>query len=104
MPPPQAVEKARCAIFSAETGFSCELRSRPEKPARKPCCARLPTPPRRASPIHCPEGAAGVGLKVRGLRPSDTSHGVYRQSEHRKMICALFMSKSLFSVSFYALR
>jgi len=59
----QAVEKARCAIFSAETGFSCTFGA-----AGETCKETLL---RKASEPTA--HVAGFGLKVGGLRPSDAS-------------------------------
>jgi len=61
----QAVEKARCAIFSAETGFSCTFGAAGE--TRKETLLRKASEPT----AH----VAGFGLEVGGLWPSDTSHG-----------------------------
>jgi len=60
----QTVEKARCAIFSAETGFSCTFGADGE--TRKETLLRKASEPT----AH----VAGFGLEVGGLRPSDTSH------------------------------
>ena len=59
------------AIFSAKTGFHCTFGA-----AVKTCKETLL---RKASDLTA--HVAEVGLKVRGLRPSDTSQWVYRQSE-----------------------
>ena len=58
------------AIFSAKTGFHCTFGA-----AVKTCKETLL---RKASDLSA--HVAEVGLAVGGLRPSDTSHGVYRQS------------------------
>ena len=58
------------AIFSDKTGFHCTFGV-----AVKTCKETLL---RKASDLTA--HVAEVGLAVGGLRPSDTSHGVYRQS------------------------
>ena len=62
----QTVEKARCAIFSAETVFPCAFGT-----AGEDCKEALL---RKASgpTAH----VAGAGMNVGVLRPSDTSRGV----------------------------
>ena len=58
------------AIFSAKTGFHC--------PFGAAVKTYKETLLRKASDLSA--HVAEVGLAVGGLRPSDTSHGVYRQS------------------------
>ena len=59
-PPPWSVEKARFAVFSAETENPCSLRSRPGFSARKPCL-------RKAS--ESTAQVAGFGIHLEGFGP-----------------------------------
>ncbi len=58
--PPWSVEKARFAVFSAETENPCSLRSRPGFSAGKPCLRKA-----SESTAH----VAGFGIHLEGFGP-----------------------------------
>jgi len=77
---PQTVEKARCAFFSAEDLHRLPTRLKARRAANGVRKALL----RKASEPTA--HVAGFGTRVEGLRPSDTTHRVYRQAEEPECV------------------